>query len=157
WSVAKALLMHERQSIASSELVVANDDRRVFEHALDQLGVHDGILADPILRGSIAQWEVDKAAFDATVEQAQADYRAGAGNPATASLLKYYGAELNKRKFELLMEIAGNDALVWQKSDGETVKLPRSWLRSKGNSIEGGTSEVQLNILAKHVLRLPGA
>ncbi|MEL7369351.1 MAG: acyl-CoA dehydrogenase family protein, partial [Myxococcota bacterium] len=157
WSVAKALLMHERQSIASSELVVANDDRRVFEHALDKLGVHDGILADPILRGSIAQWEVDKAAFDATVEQAQADYRAGAGNPATASLLKYYGAELNKRKFELLMEIAGNDALVWQKSDGETVKLPRSWLRSKGNSIEGGTSEVQLNILAKHVLRLPGA
>jgi alkylation response protein AidB-like acyl-CoA dehydrogenase len=31
----------------------------------------------------------------------------------------------------------------------------RSWLRSKGNSIEGGTSEVQLNVVAKRVLELP--
>jgi acyl-CoA dehydrogenase len=34
--------------------------------------------------------------------------------------------------------------------------MPRSWLRSKGNSIEGGTSEIQLNIVAKHLLGLPG-
>ena len=36
-------------------------------------------------------------------------------------------------------------------------KTPRDWLRSKGNSIEGGTSEIQLNIVAKHILGLPGA
>ena len=36
-------------------------------------------------------------------------------------------------------------------------QAPRDWLRSKGNSIEGGTSEIQLNIVAKHILRLPGA
>ena len=33
----------------------------------------------------------------------------------------------------------------------------REWLRSRANSIEGGTSEVQLNIIAKRVLQLPGA
>jgi acyl-CoA dehydrogenase len=35
--------------------------------------------------------------------------------------------------------------------------MARAWLRSKGNSIEGGTSEVQLNIVAKRVLGLPDA
>ncbi|MEH3159155.1 MAG: acyl-CoA dehydrogenase family protein [Sphingomonas taxi] len=34
---------------------------------------------------------------------------------------------------------------------------PRAWLRTKANSIEGGTSEVQLNIIAKRILELPGA
>jgi acyl-CoA dehydrogenase len=34
--------------------------------------------------------------------------------------------------------------------------MPRQWLRSKGNSIEGGTSEIQLNIVAKRILGLPG-
>ena len=36
-------------------------------------------------------------------------------------------------------------------------KAPRDWLRTKANSIEGGTSEIQLGIVAKHLLRLPGA
>jgi alkylation response protein AidB-like acyl-CoA dehydrogenase len=49
------------------------------------------------------------------------------------------------------MAAGGSDALI------ESAKQPRDWLRSKGNSIEGGTSEVQLNIVAKHILRLPGA
>jgi acyl-CoA dehydrogenase len=49
------------------------------------------------------------------------------------------------------MAAGGSDAL---ERDGKT---PHDWLRSKGNSIEGGTSEIQLNIVAKHILRLPGA
>jgi alkylation response protein AidB-like acyl-CoA dehydrogenase len=67
-------------------------------------------------------------------------------------MMKYAGTELNKRRNELTMAAGGSEALEWD--DGTT---PRSWLRSKGNSIEGGTSEIQLNIIAKHILRLPGA
>jgi alkylation response protein AidB-like acyl-CoA dehydrogenase len=53
------------------------------------------------------------------------------------------------------MSIAGADGL---KFDGQTqTDLAPVWLRTKANSIEGGTSEVQLNIIAKNVLRLPGA
>jgi acyl-CoA dehydrogenase len=69
-------------------------------------------------------------------------------------LLKYQITEINKRKYELLMDIRGADALEWADDHHNTAQR---WLRSKGNSIEGGTSEIQLNIIAKHILSLPGA
>ena len=53
------------------------------------------------------------------------------------------------------MEIAGMDGLLWDDGDDRGPSLVRTWLRSRGNSIEGGTSETQLNIIAKRVLGLP--
>ena len=72
-------------------------------------------------------------------------------------MLKYYGTEQNKRKLELLMKFAGSAGLGWEgeEFDDDDLALCRYWLRSKGNSIEGGTSEVQLNVIAKRVLGLP--
>ena len=70
-------------------------------------------------------------------------------------MLKYYGTELNKQRQELLMSVAGSDGLAWS-GEGE-MDASRHWLRSRANSIEGGTSEVQLNIIAKRVLQLPAA
>ena len=74
---------------------------------------------------------------------------------AAASMFKYYGTELNKRRYELLMSITGSDALVWEGESSQQGQLPKAWLRTKGNSIEGGTSEIQLNIVAKRILGLP--
>jgi acyl-CoA dehydrogenase len=71
-------------------------------------------------------------------------------------MLKYYGTELNKRRMELMMSVQGTESLLWEGKDREG-DLARAWLRSRANSIEGGTSEVQLNIIAKNVLRLPAA
>ena len=68
-------------------------------------------------------------------------------------MMKYAGTELNKRRNALVMAAGGSDALAW---DGGEGKRARDWLRSKGNSIEGGTSEIQLGIVAKHILGLPG-
>ena len=51
------------------------------------------------------------------------------------------------------MSIGGTDALDW--GGPEELTTAKHWLRSKGNSIEGGTSEIQLNIIAKRVLELP--
>ena len=65
----------------------------------------------------------------------------------------YTGTELNKRRHELLMAVAGSDALDW---DGVHQGLPADWLRTKANSIEGGTSEVMLSIISRRVLGLPG-
>ena len=72
-------------------------------------------------------------------------------------MFKYYGTELNKRKFELMLESMGTQSLGWEGDafDADELRTTRSWLRSKANSIEGGTSEVQLNIIAKRVLGLP--
>jgi alkylation response protein AidB-like acyl-CoA dehydrogenase len=73
------------------------------------------------------------------------------------SMMKYAGTELNKRRHELAMAAGGSDALEWDSDRSRNGKVPRDWLRTKANSIEGGTSEIQLGIVAKHILRLPGA
>ena len=70
---------------------------------------------------------------------------------AASSMFEYYGTELNKRKYDLLLEVMGSQSLGWEGEGFEHDELSqtRSWLRSRANSIEGGTSEVQLNIIAK--------
>ena len=83
--------------------------------------------------------------------------RTGEVNPAMSSMLKYYGAELNKRRWELLMSCGGSEHLEWESERSQQGFAARSWLRIKGNSIEGGTNEVQLNVIAKRILELPGA
>jgi alkylation response protein AidB-like acyl-CoA dehydrogenase len=72
-------------------------------------------------------------------------------------MMKYVGTELNKTRHELRMSAGGSDALEWESARSHGGKGPREWLRTKANSIEGGTSEVQLGIIAKHILQLPGA
>ena len=71
--------------------------------------------------------------------------------------MKYYGSELNKRRHELLMSMGGSDALEWEGERSQNGVSARSWLRTKANSIEGGTSEVMLGIVAKRILNFPGA
>ena len=72
-------------------------------------------------------------------------------------MFKLYGTELNKRRNEILTTALGTQALGWEGEGFQKNELDhtRAWLRSKGNSIEGGTSEVQLNVIAKRVLGLP--
>jgi alkylation response protein AidB-like acyl-CoA dehydrogenase len=89
-------------------------------------------------------------------ERFAAMWKAGEAHPASPSMMKYAGTELNKRRNELAMAAGGSDALEWDSERSRGGKSARDWLRSKGNSIEGGTSEIQLNILAKHILKLPG-
>src|SRR5206468_10639685 len=113
--------------------------------------------SDPFLRAEIAAFDVDALAFAAMSERFAAMWKAGEAHPASPSMMKYAGTELNKRRNELAMAADGTDALEWDRDHSRNGATPRTWLRSKGNSIEGGTSEIQLNIVAKHILRLPGA
>ncbi len=106
-----------------------------------------------MLRGQIAAFEIDEAAFRLALERAGDLAKAGQANPAVSSMFKYYGAELNKRRCELMMSALGADgARVGGRRARAEGAAARAWLRSKANSIEGGTSEVQLNIIAKRIL-----
>jgi acyl-CoA dehydrogenase len=150
WTIAKYLLTHEREMIgrvmdAEAGITLGKDAARWM--GLDA----QGKLPDAALRAEIARAEADEAAFRAMKQLFAERARRGEAHPAYSSALKYYGAELNKRRYELAMAAAGSDALQW------TGELAGDWLRSKGNSIEGGTSEVQLNVIAKRILDLPGA
>jgi len=155
WSIAKYLLTHEREMIARSGLS-ASGSRPVSEVATNIMGTSDGILSNTIIRADIARFEIDERCLELTIERARDEVKAGVSLGATASMFKYYGTELNKRRYELLMSINGQDALAWEGDRSRNGHLPKSWLRSRANSIEGGTSEIQLNIVAKHILGLPG-
>jgi alkylation response protein AidB-like acyl-CoA dehydrogenase len=156
WEIAKYLLTHERAMIGGMGLRAAG--RPVSQIAADSVGLDgEGRLADPILRGKIAEVSIDEMAFVFALERAGDLAKAGQANPAFSSVLKYYGSELNKRRHELLMSAGGADALEWESGRSKEGALARAWLRTKANSIEGGTSEVQLNIVAKRILDLPGA
>ncbi|MEO1425324.1 MAG: acyl-CoA dehydrogenase family protein, partial [Pseudomonadota bacterium] len=155
WDVAKYLLTHEREMIGAGGGGLFGG-RSPGEVAASDLGLDgEGRLTDPILRGKIAQTEIDGWAFLLTMERLKDEARAGQEMGAKASFLKYYGTEFNKRRYEVLMDVGGSDALEWSGDRSEDGKLAKTWLRTKANSIEGGTSEVQLNIIAKHVLQLP--
>ena len=155
WDVAKYLLAHERTMIGA---MGEGMGRPLGEVARDSLGTDDqGRIEDAMLRARIAEWDVDAAAFKLAMDSAVDRMKAGQAHPALASVLKYYGSELNKRKYELLMAAGGIDALEWESERSHEGETARSWLRTKANSIEGGTTEVQLNIIAKHLLNLPGA
>jgi hypothetical protein len=84
-------------------------------------------------------------------------------NPLVVMLLKSpyilsgFVAELNKHRFNIMMEVLGSQGLGWQGDEFTERELSttREWLRSNANSIEGGTSKIQLNIIAKRGLGLP--
>ena len=155
WTVAKYLLTHEREMIGESGLSRAGT-ASISERAIESMGLRDGTLTNTMLRTDIAQMEIDDACFDLTVQRAREEVKAGASLGAQSSMFKYYGTELNMRRYELLMAIQGLGALDWNGGQGQEGLLPKTWLRTKGNSIEGGTSEIQLNIIAKRILGLPG-
>ncbi len=155
WSVAKYLLTHEREMIGESGLGQAGTEA-LGEMVAAAVGLENGRLADPLLRRDIARVEMDEKALALTLERARDEAKAGASLGASSAMFKYIGTELNKRRQELLMSAQGLHALDWSGPQSDSGHLPKSWLRSRGNSIEGGTSEIQLNIVAKHLLGLPG-
>lgn len=155
WTVAKYLLTHEREMIGGTGLLNAGADS-LSSIAVTNMGTAGGTLKDPMLRADIARFEIDEMCLGLTVERTRDEVKAGASLGATSSIFKYYGTELNMRRYELLMAIHGSAALDWDGGEESDGRLPKTWLRSKGNSIEGGTSEIQLNIVAKRILGLPG-
>ena len=156
WNIAKMLLRFERNMIADA--FKARDDRsRLLKMARGYLPTENGRLLDPVLRDRLTQVEMDQACLDVTLSRSRDRLKAGQPPGPEASIFKLYGTELNQRRRELMMSIAGPQGLGWEGAgfSDEELQLTRDWLRSRGNTIEGGTSEIQLNIIAKNVLGLP--
>lgn len=153
WTIAKYLLTHEREMISGFG---AAAKKSMGQLAVESMGSdQSGRLANGVLRQNIAQYQLDAVVFAATMARVGDEAKAGQGLGAASSIFKYYGTELNKRRNELNLAALGEQALGWEGEVYNDGTVSRDWLRSKGNSIEGGTSEVQLNIIAKRVLGLP--
>jgi alkylation response protein AidB-like acyl-CoA dehydrogenase len=158
WSIARALLAHERTMIGDI-FKESGDKEKLVALAREHLGSDAGRIADPIVRDRIAALEVDQACLDLTMQRAKDGAAAGHKPGHESSIFKLVGTELNQLRRDLACAILGPQALGWEGAGFEEAELKaaRDWLRSRGNTIEGGTSEIQLNIIAKRVLGLPEA
>ena len=156
WDVAKYLLGHERAMIGGTGS--ADIARPLGEVIAGLVGTDEqGRIADPLLRARVAEFEVDEAAFRLTMARYGDLARAGQAHPAYPSALKYYGSELNKRRYELLVAAGGSDTLEWDSERSNHGATIRSWLRTQANSIDGWTSAVQLGICSNRCLKFPGS
>jgi len=162
WTVAKRLLQFERDNISAGlgggSIGAPANMLTVEQAAKSYVGLDEtGRLADRDLRKRLIDHMMENKAFQLTVRRAADEARSGNGPSAATSIMKYAGAKIAQDRNELLVEALGHNGLGWEGDGFEAPELAatRTWLRSKGNSIEGGTSEINLNVVSKRVLGLP--
>jgi acyl-CoA dehydrogenase len=155
WEVAKYLLTQERESVGNADFIM-NEERPLDEVARDCLAFGaEGQLEDKSLRLDIVRFLIDQAAYDVTVERINDSIRAGENTGPLSSMLKNAITELKQRRSEINLGIYGGIGLRWSADIGSEYASGKQWLRARGNTIEGGTAEVQWNVIAKRVLELP--
>ena len=157
WTVAKRLLQYERTSIGGMGGSVSHTNKWLGDYAKDYVGEQEGKIADPAMRDQVLDHRITDHAYGLTVRRVGEETKAGVAPTFMSSMFKYYGTEQNKDRLDLMMQMMGTQAMGWEGESfsGGELGTTRAWLRSKANSIEGGSSEVQLNIVAKRILGLP--
>jgi acyl-CoA dehydrogenase len=153
WKVATTLLQHERGMVGAS---VADGGARpsiLNNVTLDQL-LDDVGGGDPVLRDEVAKVQIRHQTIRQLVGRINDTVKAGKAPGPMSSVLKVAGTELNKARWDLATRIGGPEWMVWEGNE-QNEALTQHWLRTRGNTIEGGTTEIQLNVIAKRVLGLP--
>lgn len=155
WEIAKRLLQYERQNISAG--FGEGGSAGGASGDLASIAKTYGADGDVDLRRRITENKMNFAALRHTIARSAAESRAGNGPSAATSIIKYAAAEFAKERSELMIEALGHQGLGWEGEGFQTPEIvaTRGWLRTKANSIEGGTSEVNLNVIAKRVLGLP--
>jgi alkylation response protein AidB-like acyl-CoA dehydrogenase len=159
WTVGKAVLEFERSTHGEVFSTAGTaEENPLIAAARKHVGFDGaGRLRSAAVRAEIAQSEMDRRCFEMTIRRIHESRKPGDKPGAESSMLKWYASEFNMRRQHLLTSIAGPEALGWEGEgfDEQEMEVTRDWLRSRGNSIEGGTSEIQLNVIAKRMLGLP--
>ena len=161
WTVGKRLLQHERSSISGLNSAGRRGRYDTMgtlpEVAKRYVGEIKGKIAETALRESVVINTMNQKAFNLTQRRAMEENENGGTPTFATSMFKYYGSETSQQRLEIQLKALGTQSLGWE---GDTFKeeektLTRTWLRSKASTIAGGSSEIQLNIIAKRVLGLP--
>ncbi|MDD9936330.1 MAG: acyl-CoA dehydrogenase family protein [Myxococcales bacterium] len=159
WSLAKALLGHERVSIGD----VGRSTRAL--HNLKRIAkktMRDGkpLFEDPGIRARIARLEIRIESLRMVIYKTLAGAELGKAPGPESSILKIRGSELSQEVDELQMELMGLNGLNWFNEGA--VPAHEYWVPSNLNydratTIYGGSNEIQRNVIAKGILQLPGA
>lgn len=158
WPLAKALLGHERKAMSKFSEFSLPTFFDLNETLLRYL-------PEPVRPAEVALFQkaiacrMDEHAFELTQRRIKEAARQGQDIAGPMSIQKLLHTEQEKQKFEVLLDVMGRHALG---RGGDTfsereLALTNAWLNSFTQSIAGGSSEVQLNVIAKRVLGLPSA
>jgi acyl-CoA dehydrogenase len=152
WDVVRFVLASERKMLGTDAGGTLSSGRRPNLVALARRVAQcdSGQLPNPVLRDRITQ-----VTFDEICTRAMRKTAVSAGlNPA---VLKYCMSSLNQRKADLRARIAGDAALgmTGELFDQAELQLSADYLESRGWTIGGGTSEINLNAIVRGVLKLP--
>ncbi len=160
WTYAKALLAHERTSIAG----VADTKRNlglVREYAAREINGGKSLLADPLFQSRLSDIEIELMALEFTELRVLASVASGGAPGAESSLLKIKGTELQQAVQSLAMDVAAyyqgvlpNDLDAEQLGHTFGSKARQAYMYGRAATIYGGSNEVQKNIIAKAVLGL---
>ena len=158
WTVAKALLGHERTLIAAVGLS-RRAIRRVKRIAANTKQNGKPLLEDPHWRSRIARLEIQLQGLQMANYRALAGAQLGHAPGAESSILKLRGSEILQDAFELAMDVMGHDALSWFNEAGIVPPMEESvaptYCYNRATTIYGGSNEIQKNIIAKWILGLP--
>jgi alkylation response protein AidB-like acyl-CoA dehydrogenase len=153
WNVAITALSNERANLGTGLYVLF---KRNLDAVIDQARkLKRGgkpVLADPVIRQRLAQAYVDLEVFRLNTTRSLSNLNQTGVPGPEGSIQKLYWSELNQRNAQIAMEVLGPYA---QLADYDGGRWAYNYLRSRGNTIEAGTSEVQRNIIAQRVLGLP--
>jgi alkylation response protein AidB-like acyl-CoA dehydrogenase len=163
WTMAKALLGHERTLIAAVGLSSRAIHRVKRIAAATEAGGRS-LLDDELFRAKIARLELELEALKMANYRALAGAQLGHAPGPESSILKLRGSEIYQRAMELAMDAMGPNALSWHHGDesppNDSVAPLEQWVPSTFNytratTIYGGSNEIQKNIIAKLILGLP--
>jgi alkylation response protein AidB-like acyl-CoA dehydrogenase len=157
WTMAKALLGHERTLIAAVGLS-SRAIRRIKRIAAATQAGGESLLDDPGFRAKIARLEIKHRALQMANYRSLAGAQLGHAPGPESSILKIRGSEILQQTGELAMELMGMNSLTWFNDEG-TVPAIEQWVPSTFNylratTIYGGSNEIQKNIIAKLILGL---
>lgn len=158
WTLAKALLQHERRAMSKfGETSLPNNVDLLALAGRYLPPVEAASPADVALRARALAVAMDEHAYGLTVQRMGEEMRARQNVSGLMSIMKLVHSEQDKDKFEVLLDLMGHRALGWEGDAFEAGELAvtRAWLGSFAQTIAGGSSEVQLNVIAKRVLELP--
>ena len=159
WTLAKALLGHERTLIASVG-ASGRAVKRVKRIAEETKANGRRLIDDPLVRSRIAALEIRLRGLQMANYRALAGAQHGKAPGPESSILKLRGSEVTQQCYELAMELMGEDALTWFNEPGVVPPIeewvPSSFCYTRATTIYGGSNEIQKNVIAKYILGLPG-
>ena len=153
WGVALTALGNERANLGTGlYMMFKRDFDALLERAASIQRAGRPITEDPIVRQKLAQAYLDLEVFRLNSLRTLSGMSNSNAPGPEGSILKLYWSEMNQRNAQLALEVLGLPGQSWDFDDG---RWGFNYLRSRGNTIEAGTSEIQRNIIAQRVLGLP--